>query len=198
LYFFKWLPERNDLRTPILINSDSYIQDILEKLTQDNTRGKTKTTPVNKLQQHIIHRAIKWKRMLENREIESLSEISRQEGLTRARVTQIMNLLKLLSGWQKFLAALDDLEEMRKYSERKLRSYCSNGFTNKPPPIRKKPLSEAESKVTGKTRSKRKQPPEIIVAEIDEPLSHLDIEMLKRLIRKAALRKLKKLENGRG
>ncbi len=108
-----------------------------------------------------------------------------------------MNLLKLPSGWQEFLAALDDLEEIRKYSERKLRSCYSNGLTNKPPPIRKKPLSKAEPKVTGKTRSKRKQPPEIIVEEIDEPLSHLNIEMLERLIRKAALRKLKKLAKDR-
>jgi hypothetical protein len=52
-----------------------------------------------------------------------MSEIARKEGLTRARVTQIMNLLKLTSEMQDFLLGLDDAKQIRKSSERKLRSY---------------------------------------------------------------------------
>ncbi len=47
----------------------------------------------------------------------------RIEGLTRARVTQIMNLLKLPAEMQDFLLGLDDAKQIRKYSERKLRGY---------------------------------------------------------------------------
>jgi hypothetical protein len=50
---------------------------------------------VNKPEKHIIHKAFEWKRMLDNGAVGSLMENAAKEGLTRARVTQIMNLLKL-------------------------------------------------------------------------------------------------------
>lgn len=59
--------------------------------------------------------------MLDNGEVGSLSELAKNEGLTRARVTQIMNLLKLPAEMRDFLAGLDDPREIRKYSERRLR-----------------------------------------------------------------------------
>ena len=49
---------------------------------------------------HIIHKAVKWKKMLDDGVVVSMSEIARKEGLTRARVTQIMNLLKLRAEMQ--------------------------------------------------------------------------------------------------
>ncbi|MFX0198722.1 MAG: hypothetical protein ACFFCW_21580 [Candidatus Hodarchaeota archaeon] len=78
---------------------------------------------VNKPRRHIIHKAIKWQKMLETGEIKSQSEIAKKEGLTRARVTQIMNLLKLPPHWTQFLLKLNDAKEICKYSERKLRNY---------------------------------------------------------------------------
>jgi hypothetical protein len=51
----------------------------------------------------------------------SMGEIARIEDLTRVRVTQIMNLLKLPVDMQEFLVKPDDSKEIRKYSERKLR-----------------------------------------------------------------------------
>jgi hypothetical protein len=71
---------------------------------------------------HIIHKAFLWKKMLDEGEVGSLNEIAAREGVTRARVTQIMNLLKLPGEMQDFLFGLDDPEEIRKYSERRLRS----------------------------------------------------------------------------
>jgi hypothetical protein len=73
--------------------------------------------------------------MLDDGEVESLSEISEKEDLTRARVTQIMNLLKLPSEWKEFLLGLNDPKEIRRYSERKLRNYYSGRYA--PPPIKK-------------------------------------------------------------
>lgn len=39
-------------------------------------------------------RAIEWQRQLDSGEVRSRADIARREGLTRARVTQIMNLLR--------------------------------------------------------------------------------------------------------
>ena len=72
--------------------------------------------------EHIIHKAAKWKKMLDDGAVSSMSDIARKEGLTRARVTQIMNLLKLPAEMQNFLLKLDDPKEIRKFSERKLRN----------------------------------------------------------------------------
>jgi hypothetical protein len=41
-----------------------------------------------------LKRAIEWQRQLEAGEIRSRAAIARREGLTRARVTQIMNMLR--------------------------------------------------------------------------------------------------------
>ena len=77
---------------------------------------------------HVIHKAIKWKKMLEDGKVNSLSEIARKEGLSRTRITQIMNLLKLPAKVQKFLADLNDPKEIRRHSERRLRQSLSSLF----------------------------------------------------------------------
>jgi hypothetical protein len=59
--------------------------------------------------------------MMDEGKVKSFNEIAKKEGLTRARVTQIMNLLKLPTDFQKFLLGLNDQAEISKYSERKLR-----------------------------------------------------------------------------
>ena len=66
---------------------------------------------------------MKWKNMLDDGKVESMSEIAHNEGLTRARVTQIMNLLKLPADMQVFLLELNDAKQIRKYSERKLQCH---------------------------------------------------------------------------
>jgi hypothetical protein len=70
----------------------------------------------------VIHKAVLWGKMLDERKVKSFNEIAKKEGLTRARVTQIMNLLKLPADLQEFLLNLDDPNEIRKFSERKLRN----------------------------------------------------------------------------
>lgn len=87
-----------------------------------------KKKEVNQPKNHIIHKAIEWKKMLDDGEVGSLSELARKVGLTRARVTQIMNLLKLPEEMRNFLAGLDDPREIRRYSERRLRSFELNSI----------------------------------------------------------------------
>jgi hypothetical protein len=83
-----------------------------------------KSVPLEKVvnipQKHIIHKAIEWKRMLDEGIVPSLNEIAKREGLTRARVTQVMNLLKLPDEVKTFLASLHESQQIREYSERKL------------------------------------------------------------------------------
>jgi hypothetical protein len=89
----------------------------------DYPRSKFDEVKEPKKSKHIIHKAIKWKNMLDDGVVVSMSEIARNEGLTRARVTQIMNLLKLPANMQVFLLELNDAKQIRKFSERKLRGY---------------------------------------------------------------------------
>lgn len=70
---------------------------------------------------HVIHKAISWQKMLNDGVVGSLREIAVKEGLTRARVTQVMNLIKLPDKTKRFLLGLEDPIEIRNHSERKLR-----------------------------------------------------------------------------
>ena len=88
-----------------------------------NVVGLMKIKVVKKPRKHMIHKAVKWKKMLHDGSVNSRSEIARKEDLTRARVTQIMNLLKLPAEMQVFLLGLEDARSVRKYSERKLRGH---------------------------------------------------------------------------
>ena len=97
-----WLPGVHDLWTTSLIDSISYVRPSPEKSPLNEALEIEKADVVNR-RQHIIHKAIGWKKMLDDGEVESLSEIAEKEGLTRARVTQIMNLLKLSPEWKNFL-----------------------------------------------------------------------------------------------
>lgn len=100
-------------------------------LQKENTPSQVQIRPLsneNKSQRHVIHKSIAWNNLLENGIVKSKSDIAKKEGLTRARVTQVMNLLKLPSEWRNFLKQLDVTKEIRKYSERRLRSYHSKSL----------------------------------------------------------------------
>lgn len=146
-------------------------------------------------QRHIIHKAVQWKRMLDNGEVESLSEIARHEGLSRPRVTQIMNLLKLPADYREFLAGLSDPKVIRKFPEKKLRNCLSDGSIHKLPPIDGKPERPLAKRKPRKRQSVNweKNPPEIIVQDAGE-MPPENLEVLKILIKKAAIRKLREFE----
>jgi hypothetical protein len=170
------------LRNTDPINSTTYKDEILQKPTIQKGLKNNEAHEVDKPQKHIIHKAIEWKRMLDARSVRSYGEIAEKEGLTRARVTQIMNLLKLPPQCKAFLAGLDDPREIREFSERRLRNYRQSNFLDKPPHIKKKPILDPKEKSPKKTHTKKKQPPRVIAVEIDEHLSSLSFEVLKELI----------------
>jgi len=65
-------------------------------------------------------RVYEFRRLLDSGEVNSRVEIARRYGISRARVTQIMNLLKLPESVHEYLAALPE-DEQTLYSERRLR-----------------------------------------------------------------------------
>lgn len=194
LFASKLSPGCHDLRTTASINSITYRQISPEKSPLNETRSSGKSDVVNKPQRHIIHKVIRRKEMLEDGKLKSLGDIARKEGLTRARITQIINLPKLPSQWKEFVLGLDGSKEIRKYTKRRLRNYYSDKYAYAPPSIKKELCQEPPDEFPKKNRGKKKQPLKIRVVEIEELLPLINLSAQKKIIQKAVLRKLKELE----
>ena len=76
---------------------------------------------IPKRTRHMIHLALKWHGQLENNPVLTRAQLAAKQGVSRARVTQIMSLLVLPSDVQYYLSALSDPKEIRFFSERRLR-----------------------------------------------------------------------------
>ena len=59
--------------------------------------------------------------MINKREVKSQAEIARQEGVNKARITQIMNLLKLAPEIQDYLKNLKEPKSIHFFTENRLR-----------------------------------------------------------------------------
>ena len=70
---------------------------------------------------HPIHLALKWRRMLDEDASLNMAQLARNQGVARARVTQVMNLLALPKDVQAYLIALQERAAIRHFSEHKLR-----------------------------------------------------------------------------
>ena len=73
--------------------------------------------------------AQEWRRQLDAGEVESQAAIARREGITRARVCQIMSLLRLPPEAQAYLLSLPHMKGQRPLSERAVRTAASIGGT---------------------------------------------------------------------
>ena len=71
---------------------------------------------------HPIHRAVEFQRLLDSGAVNSRAGLAKKFGISRARVTQLLNLLQLDPEYQAFLLRLRDVESVKLYSERKLRA----------------------------------------------------------------------------
>jgi hypothetical protein len=63
------------------------------------------------------------KKMLDDGDVRSISELEGKESLTSARITQIVILPMPPDKMQAFLLGLDNPKDIRKFSERRLRGY---------------------------------------------------------------------------
>lgn len=75
--------------------------------------------------QHRIHLALKWRRMMDADPNLTMAQLARDQHLSRARVTQIMNMLSLPRAIQERLAALQDPKEIAFLTESKLRTVAA-------------------------------------------------------------------------
>lgn len=90
-------------------------------------------------QQHRnpIYLAKEWRKALDNGEYDSLAAIARHFNITRARITQIMNLLELSPEAISLIASLGDQINGPMVAERKLRSLLGLSVKNQIQQIRK-------------------------------------------------------------
>jgi hypothetical protein len=69
----------------------------------------------------LLRKANEWKALLESGEVASQAEIALREGITRARVTQIMGMLRLAPEIREQILAMHDSSRRPQISERVLR-----------------------------------------------------------------------------
>ncbi len=69
----------------------------------------------------LLQKAQEWHRQLEAGEAKTQAEIARREGITRARVTQIIGLLRLAPEIQEHVLSLPDMVRRPAITERALR-----------------------------------------------------------------------------
>jgi len=74
-----------------------------------------------------FHLALKWKRQISDDPNLNQSKIAAREGLSRARVTQVMNLLRLPGAVQAGLRTPPTPLEIHSFTERSLRALVSSG-----------------------------------------------------------------------
>lgn len=73
----------------------------------------------------LLRKAIEWQRQLDAGEVQNKTEIARQEGITRARVTQVMSLLRLAPDFRKQILTMPDIIRKSAVTERRLRPIVS-------------------------------------------------------------------------
>jgi hypothetical protein len=91
-------------------------------LSVDRTE-RTNTCPVA----HPFHLALRWRQQLAENDLLTQARIASREGISRARVTQIMNLLQLPEVIQDALRCPPPPLEIHAFSERRLRALLSCG-----------------------------------------------------------------------
>ena len=69
----------------------------------------------------LLRKATEWRRLLDSGELPSQADIARREGLTRARVTQILGLLRLCSEIHEAILSLPKTSRRSVITERSLR-----------------------------------------------------------------------------
>ena len=87
-------------------------------------RGKPKRPKEPKAARvtELLRKAIEWRRLLDAGEVSCQADIARQEGLTRARVTQVMGMLRLAPDIQEHILSMPETVGRPAITERALRS----------------------------------------------------------------------------
>ena len=86
-------------------------------------RGKPKPPKDSRTPQvvELLRKAIEWQGLLESGEAANQAGIARREGITRARVTQVMGMLRLAPEIQEHVLSMPDMVRRPAITERRLR-----------------------------------------------------------------------------
>ena len=92
-------------------------------------RGKPKSPKDPKTPRvvELLRKAIEWQALLESGEAANQAEIAGREGITRARVTQVMGMLRLAPEIQQHILFLPDMVRRPAITERALRPIAKLG-----------------------------------------------------------------------
>jgi len=71
----------------------------------------------------LLRKAIEWQTLLESGKIANQADIARREGISRARVTQVMGMLRLAPEIQEQIQSLPDIAGRSPATERMLRPF---------------------------------------------------------------------------
>ena len=86
-------------------------------------RGKPRSSKKPKKPRvvELLRKAIEWQALLKSGEAASQTEIARRDGITRARVTQVMSMLRLAPEIQQHILSMGDMVRRPAITERALR-----------------------------------------------------------------------------
>ncbi|MBN1857802.1 hypothetical protein JW848_01195 [Candidatus Bipolaricaulota bacterium] len=98
---------------------------VVKALPEPRGRPKPPKKPKTPRVVELLQMALEWQRQLDAGEVETQAAIARREGITRARVTQIMALLRLAPEIQEHILSMPDAVSRPVVSERALRPILS-------------------------------------------------------------------------
>ena len=94
---------------------------VVDTLPRPRGKHKPPKEPKTPRVVELLRKAIEWRRQLETGEVRNQAEIARREGIARARVTQIMGMLRLGSEIQERILSMPNAVRRPPFSERVLR-----------------------------------------------------------------------------
>jgi hypothetical protein len=95
---------------------------VVSALPELRSRQKPPREPKTPRVAELLRSALEWQRQLDLGDVRNRAEIAQREGITRARVTQVMGLLRLPPDIQEYLLDLPCTTRRRTISERALRA----------------------------------------------------------------------------
>ena len=94
---------------------------VVSALPEPRGRPKPRKEPKTPRVVELLRMAMEWQRQLDAVEVGTQAEIARREGITRARVTQVMGMLRLAPEIQQSILSMPDMVRRLAITERALR-----------------------------------------------------------------------------
>ena len=94
---------------------------IVSALSVPRGRPKPPKEPETPRVVELLRKALEWEGLIESGDVRNQAEIARREGISRARVTQIMGMLRLAPEVQEWILAMPKVVSRPAITERSLR-----------------------------------------------------------------------------